>query len=106
MKELYEKVYIKSEADLPKEMIKIFAFREQSGEGFHIVVNPLDKGCMTNLLMFNWYLQPITESQLKEVDLRDELIEFGKWFNKKGQPLIKPTIDEYLIFKEQGKSKL
>ena len=57
--EYYRKVFIKSKEDLPKEMITVFTFSDEAGEGFDIKVNPLDQGCLDNLLMFDWYLLPV-----------------------------------------------
>ncbi len=48
--------------------------------------------CMNEIAKF-------IKSQCKVIDLREEIVKFGKWFNKCGQPLIRPTIDEY--FKQQ-----
>jgi len=60
MKELFEKVYIKSEDDLPKDNIQVFAFNEETGKGFFVTVNPLDPSCLTDLFIsFNWYLKPL-----------------------------------------------
>ena len=67
--ELYKKIYIKSESDLPKEMATLFFFNNKIGEGFDIVVNPLDKGCMNNLLLFHWYLQPIAQPKISAEEM-------------------------------------
>ena len=66
--EYFKKVFIKSEEDLPKEMITIFAFSDEAGEGFDIKVNPLDQGCLDNLLMFDWYLLPVELPTDEEIE--------------------------------------
>lgn len=70
--ETFEKVYIKSEADLPKEQILIFVYSEKEHEGFYIKYNPLDTGCVKNLLLFNWYLRPTKLSEVKEPAVTDD----------------------------------
>ena len=74
--EYYRKVFIKSKEDLPKEMITVFTFSDEAGEGFDIKVNPLDQGCLDNLLMFDWYLLPAelpTDEEIR-ADLAIEII--------------------------------
>ena len=69
----YKKIIIRDENDLPKRKITVFAVKETGGsnkiqgEGFWIAVNPLDSGCMKNLLLFDWYLLEISEEEIKKL---------------------------------------
>jgi hypothetical protein len=72
--ELYKKVWIKSEADLPKEDGVYFCYYKKYGENStHFYKNNLAR-IQRWLTELDWYLQPIEQIEQPAVQLTDEEI--------------------------------
>lgn len=86
---LLRRVFINGDPErLPKELLKIFAYSDKTGEGFHIMFNPLDKGCIENMLLFDWYEIPVPREEIiaiikKYFTLRDDN---NRWNLTHGDP--------------------
>jgi hypothetical protein len=100
MEETFRKVFIKTEEDLPKDG-SLFIWHAKSN-GIIDPLQPLfyDKELNPYLLQrFDWYLQPIEQSQ-ELPTLRDELIRFADQWNKENWGNVAviqaKDIDEYL----------
>jgi hypothetical protein len=110
MKEYFQKIYIKSESDLPKEThYHLFASLKQVKEGEPYFGNvdfiksiPVDK---TNIITGNesywlnhvdWYLQPISHPDQEASELRSELIKFCYERGLDMHVKVETWVDDYL----------
>jgi hypothetical protein len=95
--ELYEKVYIKSEDDLPKDEVYIVHHKRSDRvsdmdiqrEGMSDDAKEFETNYWMNC--FDWYLRPI-----KEIDLREELEKYSSYLYLRGYFPEKIDVDEYL----------
>jgi len=92
--ELFKKVFIKSEEDLPKEKGDYYALQDDfDGEVILMSFNEKTRQLWLDFKII-WYLQPLPD----EPELRDELLRFGIHLNTKGgrKAIQSEEIDEYL----------
>jgi len=95
MDELFKKIYVKSEADLPGDNKKYDVFWK--GNDFHRTHGWTMKRYFNDIA---WYLQPIEGSITAQHNLREELINYDKWMAKvkwgTDVPSAEKSVDEYL----------
>jgi hypothetical protein len=65
--ELYKKVFIKSEADLPKEYLRLIShYKDEENVFFRVYEPPYDLTEAEFILRYiDWYLQPIDQPDIK-----------------------------------------
>lgn len=95
--ETYRKVFIKTEADFPKENGLYFCVDQNR---HYIGERSFDKADKINLHIWSgvdWYLQPVTDKeQLREELIRCQL-DIIKWKGENpNEPLLNYDIDQYL----------
>jgi hypothetical protein len=108
--ELFKKVYIKSESDLPKEDGAYFCHYKQYGENStHFTKTNLAR-VYTRETEIDWYLLPIQEPVMPTDELKNELIKFVAWIIKDEETPTDPdiwisadTVDDYLKSQIQSK---
>uniref|UniRef100_A0A6M3Y229 Uncharacterized protein n=1 Tax=viral metagenome TaxID=1070528 RepID=A0A6M3Y229_9ZZZZ len=98
MDELFKKIYVKSEADLPKKDGEYFA-KLHGAYSVHECEFSMfyEKQWIEDI---DWYLQPIEGSITVQHNLREELIKYDKWMVEvkwgTDVPSAEKSVDEYL----------